>query len=379
MKKLLAIASAFVLVIAVLLGLNVVLPAQNQVDNTKEYGYVASGTKSESSAFSLAAAHDDTYFLFGSSELSTTPEMVSSVPDNVFQEYDCGISFSYIGDAYNQSLWHTIAAGAYAQEMPNKKIGLIVSPQWFEDGGLEPGIFEMRFSYSLYQQFCSNPSISDSTKEYVCNRLNQEGVDRSVIDAGSANSAIDVVNDAVFSVMDDLKIRNDLREIRSGGMPYVEPNQKKSPDFDAIKSMALAQAEQSCTNNAYRVNDGYWTTYLEPNYEGLKDSQVEESLTQTPEYDDLRAFMQLCEECGLEPYIIISPVHGSWYDYVGLDNQARNDYYSAVKSICESYDVSYLDLSPYEYEPYYLRDIMHLGWLAWPEIEQGFMEFAKEN
>ena len=90
-----------------------------------EYGYLYSGVKSESIPFTLAACHDDTYFLFGSSELATYPGMVSTVPDNVFMQYDCGMHFMYVGEAYDQSLWMTIAAGAYAQGMPNKKVGII--------------------------------------------------------------------------------------------------------------------------------------------------------------------------------------------------------------------------------------------------------------
>ena len=102
-----------------------------------------------------------------------------------------------------------------------------------------------------------------------------------------------------------------------------------------------------------------------------------ETLTDTPEYDDLQCFLDVCRESGLDPYVIIMPVNGGWYDYVGLDRNARAQCYERVRVMCDEAGVECLDLSPYEYEPYYLRDIMHFGWLGWLDVEQGFMEFVK--
>lgn len=375
MKRLAALIAAIVAAACVLAGIGFALPAQDEVDPGLEYGYLYSGVKSESVPFTLAASHDDTYFLFGSSELATYPGMVSTVPDNVFQDYDCGMRFMYIGEAYDQSLWMAIAAGAYAQGMPNKKVGIVVSSQWFFDGGLEPGIFKMRFSYPLYEAFCDNPSISDETKRYVAARLLDEGVDGALVDAGMKPMPQDVVNARIFAAMNDLRLRNSLREARTLGLPARTA--KEAPDFEALRTQAIADAREMCANNEYHVYNDYWREYLEPDYEARAGEMAGETLTQTPEYDDLQCFLDVCREGGLEPYVIIMPVNGGWYDYVGLERSARAACYDRVRKMCEDAQVECLDLSPYEYEPYYLRDIMHFGWLGWLDVEQGFMEFAK--
>ena len=219
MRRLVAMVAAVCVAACVLVGITFALPAQDSVPAGTDYGYLCSGTKSESTAFSLAASGEDTYFLFGSSELVTLPQIVNSVPDNVFRDYDCGMQFMYIGDAYDQSLWMAIAAGAYAEGMPNNKVGLIVSSQWFFDGGLEPGIFKMRFSYPLYRQFCNNANVSDEVKSYVAGRLHDEGVDAALIDGGLKRLPQDVIDDAVFDAMGDLRLRQSLPEVRELGTP----------------------------------------------------------------------------------------------------------------------------------------------------------------
>ena len=358
----------------VLVGIGFALPPQGEADASAEYGYLYSGVKSESIPFTLAAAHDDTYFLFGSSELATYPGMVSTVPDNVFQDYDCGMQFMYVGEAYDQSLWMAIAAGAYAPEMPNKKVGIIVSSQWFFDGGLEPGIFKMRFSYPLYEAFCANGSISDETKARVAARLADEGVDAALIDAGTKPMPQDHLNALVFGAMNDLRLRNSLREVRELGT--LARSGTEAPDFAALRERAVAEASEICSNNEYHVYNDYWNEYLAPNYAARAGEMAGETLTDTPEYGDLQCFLDVCRESGLDPYVIIMPVNGAWYDYAGLTREVRAACYDKVRAMCSAAGVECLDLSPYEYEPYYLRDIMHMGWLGWLDVEEGFMEFA---
>ena len=378
MKRLLALVAAVVAAACVLVGVSFALPPQDALDENLEYGYTCSGVKSESRAFTLAAAHDNSYFLFGSSELATRPDIISTAPDNVFQAYDCGMQFMYVGEAYDQSLWMAIAAGAYAPDMPNKKVGIIVSSQWFFDGGLEPGIFKMRFSYPLYRAFCANDAISPETKSYVAQRLADEGVDGALIDAGSERLPQDVIDAAAFDVMNDLRLRNALREVRTWGTPAGAPS-GGAPDFEALRAQALDEAAVLCANNDLAVEGEYYTTYLEPNFEAQAGSMAGETLSNTPEYDDLQCFLDVCRACGLEPCVIIMPVNGAWYDHVGLDREMRAACYERVRMMSAEAGVRCLDLSPYEYEPYYLRDIMHLGWLGWLDVEQDFMEFTAED
>lgn len=373
MKRLIAILLAIVVAACVLVGVAAALPAQGDLDSQQEYGYVVSGVKSESVEFASQAAHADTYYLFGSSELATRPEAVLTAPDNVLRDYDCGYQFMYIGDAYDQSLWMSVAAGAHAQSMPNREVGLVVSLQWFADGGLEPGIFKMRFSYPLYDAFCANPSISDETKAYVARRLAEEGVDQAMVDAGVGSLPQDAVNDAVFDAMGDLRLRQALGGVRAEGSD--QRGGAQPPDYAALRTEALADAQDSCDSNEWGIINDYWEEIIEPVYEARSGEMAGETLSDTSEFDDLRCFLTVCRECGLKPYVVIPPTNGFWYDYAGLDAETRQACFARIRAVCAEEGAEVLDLSSHEYDRYYLRDIMHLGWLGWLEVEEGFGKF----
>lgn len=352
------------------------LPAQGEYDPSLDYGPIYSQDKSESVEFSLAGATDETLLLFGSSELAVNTYMVPTFPATVFAGEEDGIDIRTVGVAYDQDLWHAIAVGAYAPDIPNKRIALIVSPGWFEDNGLEPGIFKMRFSYSLYRAFCQNPSISEETKSYIAARLREEGVDGALIDAGFGGNPVADINNAVFSFMSDMRLRQYLEQVRTRSR-MRDDLPTATQDFADLYAQAAEMGAYWCTNNDYYVYDSYWTEQLEPRYDLLAGSKADETWSNEKEFADFACVLDICKECGLDPLIIIMPVNGYWYDYAGLLSDTRAVFYEKVSALCQEVGVSYLDLSSMEYEPYTMADIMHLGWKGWAVVDQAVALFMQ--
>lgn len=357
--------------------IQVVLPAQSSTSANVDYGYVYSGAKSESVDFVRAASTDDTVLLFGSSELSTPAKTIAQVPAEVFGMSDYGLDLMYIGEAYDQSLWQAIAAGAHGNDVKNKKIVLIVSPTWFEDDGLDEETFKLRFSYELYQAFCENPSISDSSKAYVAQRLAEQGIDTVTIGAGTRKSAIDVLNDAVLSAISDLQIRSKLLDVRERGFDQALDSFEPL-DFSALREQALADAEAMCTTNDWGMDDDFYEKNIDGRLDRLKDTQTDEHFSNKTEFQDFSFFLKVCEEAGLEPLVIISPVHGEFYDWVGTSQSERQKCYDRIIEICKSHKVPYEDFSDKEYENYFLHDIVHFGWTGWVAVEEAIYDYVKD-
>ena len=147
-----------------------VLPGNGPADPTRLYDYVYADGKSENADFVLANMSSDGYLCFGSSEFYISKDKVSMCPQSVFGENVTGVDMTYIGEGYDQSLWQAIAAGSYGSRVSNKKVMIVVSPQWFFKGGGDQDKFYTKFSYSLYRAFAQNPDISDETKAYVRQR-----------------------------------------------------------------------------------------------------------------------------------------------------------------------------------------------------------------
>ena len=357
---------------ASLAGLEAVLPSQGHVGGDENYGYVYSGAKSCSVEFNLAADAEDSYLLFGSSELSTSAEAVPQVPANLFTAYDFGFDLTYVGEAYDQSLWHAIALGAYAPSYDKNKVVLIVSPGWFEDGGMDNETFGLRFSYSLYRQFCDNPAISDASKAYVAQRLAAQGIDRATIEAGMRTLPQDYLNDGVLAFKDDLSLRRDLVEVRGKG---AEPQDKQAaPSFAELCSQAEAYGQQVSTN-PWGIQDTYYDDKLVPVMDSLKDKRAGETYSRTPEYDDLTFFLKVCRETGMDPLVVISPINGWYCDWEGVDSDTRQRCYQRIRTICNSAGVQVADFSGQEYRPYFLCDPVHFGWTGWVAVEEAICGF----
>lgn len=215
-------------------GVCCALPRQGDVaDQTRLYDYVYSGTKSESVDFTTTNMSDDGILTFGTSELYISSPLVNQCPQKVFGESVSGVDMTYVGEAFDQSLWQAIAAGAYAPASKNRKVVLMLSPQWFFKGNGQQSKFSSKFSYQLYKGFLENDSISDETKAYVRQRLETLGVDGTQIAAANDDTFVDAINDAAYQFSNDLRIRSKIDALvkgspknsptRSTGKPTGEP------------------------------------------------------------------------------------------------------------------------------------------------------------
>ena len=201
-----------------------VLPRQGESDDqSRLYDYTYAWGKSQNPDFVVANMSDDGYLTFGSSELYISKDKVKECPQVVFGENVTGVDMTYIGEAYDQSLWQVIAAGAYEGRVENRKIVLFVSPQWFFKGNGAQSKFYSKFSYSLYRDFCQDPNISDDLKDYVRGRVSALGVPASSVAAANQDTPLDAINDQLYSLSDSLTQRYKLINVI-----------KKSPTKSAI-------------------------------------------------------------------------------------------------------------------------------------------------
>ena len=354
------------------------LPPQSVTNKSTDYGYVYSGAKSSSVDFVRANLRDDSLLMLGSSEFSTPASTVSTVPAQVFGTNNFGVRPMLVGEAFDQALWHAIALGALADGgLPRNKVVLVVSLGEYTDGGLDNATFGERFSYSLYQAFCSNKNIDEETRAYVRRRLVEQGIDEATVRAANREDVIGAVDGAALSFTDDLRLRGQLGTVRASGMPYAE-GPVLVPDWNAMRSQAFAEAQQRSTTNEWGAEDKFYTNELQPVLEKLAGARASETYTATPEYDDLECFMDVCDACGIEPLVIIEPCMGPYYDHIGIAAETRARAYRHISSVVASHPIAWLaDFSSREYERYFLFDIVHFGWTGWIDAEKAIYDFAQ--
>ncbi len=376
--RLAALAGGVAVAACVVSAVCLLLPAQSATQKGVDYGYVYSGAKSSSVDFVRANLYDDSILMLGSSEFSTPASIVPQVPAQVFGTNNYGLHAMLVGEAFDQALWHTIALGALAKDgLPRNKVVLVVSLGEFTDGGLDNASFGERFSYSLYQAFCNNRAIDGQTRAYVRQRLLEQGIDETTVRAAERSDPVATIDGSVLSLMDDLRLRGQLGAVRSSGIALASGT-PSYPNWDVLRAGALEEAQRRSTTNDWGAEDGFWTRELEPALPKLKGARAEETYTNTPEYEDLNCFLNVCEKCGVQPLVVIEPTMGPYYDYIGILAQTRQAAYEHIRQIVWAHpDARLADFSDREYEKYFNFDIVHFGWTGWIDAEHAIYDFAR--
>ncbi len=338
---------------------------------------------------------EQTIPVFGSSELFAA-EDVAAFPRYLFRNGQSDFNMILIGRGYMQSIHHAVNAGALGPYVKNQKAVLILSPQWFTKAHLSPETYASRFSEEAYTAFMKNPAISGPLKKRVAERMEAlltadpaqleriRNVRRVVLEH-TLNLA-ERVEMGLYSRFTDLKAVHTLAKAlestgaaNSPGAGAQEQVAVRELDFQALLPEAEAAGKRACTNNEYYIYDAYYDTYVRDALEQRKGSQAKDSYMDSPEYGDLRLFLDVCRELGIEPLIVSIPVNGTWYDWTGFPKEDREGYYQKIRDICEEYQVSLADFSGKEYEPYFLKDVMHLGWKGWVYVDEAVYQFYQNS
>lgn len=317
-------------------------------------------------------------FLLGSSELGQSAED-SAHPVRFFEENDLGFSLISLGAGGYQSLWAAIETAALDQcgALPQKKIAFLIGDQWFmNEGGCAPEAFLNSFSDEAFRECMESPGLTEETKRQIRKRVEELGVDAQTVSDLADNSIVANVNRAVSDFVSGGERRAALAEGLAANVPLERGDGATAqPDWDALMEQAEQEGAAACTNNEYGIYDEYFDTYVSDAawgqyYEGEPFADWSET-----EFGDLQLFLSVCKELGITPLLVIEPANGEYYDIQRYTKESRAEFYSKLCSVLDEAEVDYLDLSGHDCDKYYLRDVMHLGWKSWVEVDRALCEF----
>lgn len=389
MKKLCLIVGAVLaaLLCAICIDLFAKYRIDKNIDKAKYYNNI---NLRNSCDYALNGVIDeDSIVVLGSSELPASDDPTDAYPPVLFNKGHSDFNMILMGSGHIQSIPHTVNIGALQNNIKNKKVVLIVSPQWFTKGGLSPSAFASRFSETNYIEFLKNDSISKATRKAVAQRVNALLTsDPTTLDR--VKNYEDVYLDhslnlfkrieaGTYGIFRNAKVRFELADnLEDMNVEYNDGYVKAEEiDFNELLSSADMVGKNACTTNDYGIEDKYYGQYIEKQYPTLKNSYANASFSASVEYDDLRLFLDVCKQTGIEPMIVSVPVNGRWYDYGAHSKADRNTYYRNIRNICAEYNVKLADFSDKEYELYFLKDIMHLGWKGWVYLDKAVYSFYK--
>lgn len=395
-KALISTILFFVLIVVGTIGTKIYLKnkleSKYENDIEKKLAKVSAVEKSQGLYIQNKAIESDDVILYGSSELSTT--FIPQHPSNLYLDKKINYNISIIGRGYSQDIIHAINIGALKENEKNKKLVIILSPQWFTKEGLTSEGFEANFSQLQFYKLMNKKELSKDLKLKMATRVNSFLVNTSnfkdiklYTKLYSKNSAIAklelsilkpyyLIKEQVLELLDlkqSLDIVNNVKKTDEKDIEYKEIN------WDYEMKKAEENGEKASKTNEYGIYDEYFNKYVKDKYEKVKGSNKGENYAESYEYDDLKLLIQICKELRLDPLLVAVPVHGKWYDYTNFEKSSREEYYNNIREIATVNEIKLLDLSKYEYEKYFFCDVMHLGWKGWVYINEGINKYYNEN
>lgn len=348
---------------------------------------------------------ENNILLLGSSELSASDNI--GYPPVLFNYGNSNFNMVMSGSGYVQSLLQAIKLGAYEPLMKNRKVVLILSPQWFTTLQAQGDKFDSKWLTPVWTEFINNKNISYNLKNKIKSRaykLSKDGgdVQNAISETeipqdshaiAKSKKSISTQSKKIFSVnwasnrLD--RIRRNIafsKQIKESRREYdksLKSNKKivkvEKINFKTLMKRAEEQGKLECTNNDFGIYDEYFDTYVKSALAERKNSEKEMSYSESDEYYDLKLFLEVAEEANLKVMLVSMPVNGRWSDYTGFLKKHREDYYKKIRKIAKQYKVEIADFSDKEYELYFLRDIMHCGWKGWVYIDEAVYKFNEED
>ena len=388
MKRIAAFFLAVILALTSAAGLHFLAEQRVHADGNAFASWSGDGKFPAREAI-LKNLDDHTILTFGSSEFQhgvKTPYH----PGNVFQNTD--FQMMLIGAGYYQSLSHAITLASLGDQVKTKEAVLFLSPQWFRKAGVQPEAFTSRFSESHYIAMLENTHLRKKVKDYMIQRSQEllkpdpslqkrTRLYNRVLYTGGA-SMTDRLNYRIYTrFLKEKELQTAVMQMTKDRIPATSDSSKpdQSPDFAALLQQSVKDGEAENQDNPFYMDDNIYKWKVRPFMKKKKNESLKGSYSSSPEYDDLRCFLDVCQDLGIRPLIVMLPVNGYWYDYTGFPKEARADYYQKIRSTVSEYNASLADFSDQEYTKYFFEDGVHIGKKGWVLINESIYQFYQEN
>lgn len=309
-----------------------------------------------------------------------------------------GVKAMLVGAAYNQCLSHAITTGAVAPGLKSGRVVLILSPAWFDDRGVRPDTFDVRFSETEYTAMLRNPALSADLKRAIAQRSekllsgdkallhNVKKYNRMYLDGelGLTGRIYVRLRSALLTEAERIRVGSLWRFAqRDDGDADVRPESPaagETIDWDALAAQADSEFAARAAGNPYHMDERLFRKKFARAEKRLAGSMSERRFPRSsPEYGDLELFLRVCSESGLKVELILLPVNGYWYDRMGFTDRARSVLPEQIKEITDKYGAEWCSFYDEAYDEGFLEDAFHPAGKGWVRINEAITEFCKEQ
>ncbi|OIK15615.1 D-alanyl-lipoteichoic acid biosynthesis protein DltD [Bacillus sp. MUM 116] len=325
--------------------------------------------------------------IYGSSELARLDRFH---PSNYFQVANDGFTPFLVGRGGSESLIHFLNFSEHLGELKGKKIVFVLSPQWFNPNGADESHFVPNYSSLQGYDFAFNNTLNPEVKKKAIKRLltyssvKDDPMLSTLYKSEISNNPwtkeeATLVRPFALAYRSLLE-KKDLYYTFAGGTKRgrdISPTLRHKTWHQLELEAEQYGAVRATNNHFYIVNSQY--NNIKSFLPSLKNKNIHGSYGKSKEYGDFQLVLDVLKQAGAKPLFISVPVNGHYYDYTGFPKKGRTDYYHRIKKQIEAEGFQVADFSGHEYDPYFMKDTIHIGWKGWVYTDRAIKQFYNGN
>ncbi|MDR2834094.1 MAG: D-alanyl-lipoteichoic acid biosynthesis protein DltD [Streptococcaceae bacterium] len=339
--------------------------------------------------------------ILGSSELE---HLDPFHPSPFFMKYDKETTPLLVGMPGTHPITHYFYLLPIQNELKNRKVVFIISPQWFTKNGLGVANFQNFVSTNDLDYWMSHANSSDYATQQMAKRLlgfkekNEDVALKDALTSLSKGENISKRTTLNLNIQTSMWKQQDLlfsriyqwQQSLLATTPSSAINMEQkiidnslllppSLNFKKLDQQAYEHAKENSTSNPYRISDSAWNKLIKPVYEKSANSQKDVSYLQSPTYADFQQLLNIFAANNVDVQFIIQPVNNKWMSYTGLSMQMLQTFSQKITYQLQSQGFNNIvDFTDKYNEPFFIGDTTHLGNRGWVAVNQHIMEFLKK-
>jgi D-alanine transfer protein len=350
--------------------------------------------KDRGTVFQRAAfTQPDLLPLYGSSELQELRDSPYHA-SNLFMEYPTGFTVFPVGDIGSTTLIMVQSLAGVGDDARGRKVVFSLSPYWYYQvqdyskeyagnfSGLQAGelLFSSALSFDLKTRIARRMLRYPATLEHRPVLWLAAGA----LASGSLPGRmfyvslwpLGALNNLVLRLQDHWESVTYIRQQHLDASPVRRPAQI---DWPSLVARAKQDFASHSDNNPFGFDNDYYTRKFvrrAANRNTFTESSFRAGLSQSDQWTDLDLLLRVARELGAKPLVICAPSPGRYYDYLGISEDLRREYYRRLEQVVRGYDVPVVSFADHDRDDHFVQDPgahpSEMGWVYYDQVLDAF-------
>jgi D-alanine transfer protein len=304
---------------------------------------------------------------------------------NLFRDQPTGFTVFPVGKAQTTCLIMLQKLAGVSPALTGRKLAVSVSPAWFFDrpmawadgyaGNFSPlHAGELAFNTDLTLQLRQDAARRMLRyPETVANRPLLRFALENMTEGSALSLAyyeavrpLGIVHNAILRYMDHWRVVHYLWKHPIRTSTPISSRSGRQLDWPMLHRQADALYRAHSNNNEFGLDNEQWDRELRQAMARQKNTRSDEAflgtLQSNQEWVDLELLLRELTELGAQPLLLSMPIHGGWYDRLGITYTARRAYYQKLRDTGARYHAAVVDFADHDADRSFCHDSMgHLA------------------